>query len=196
MKELESLYQLWPRFLSEARAEALLGELIRVLPWSQPDIRIFGKMVKQPRLVCFLGEQGVSYCYSGQTMRARVWQGTLRELAAAVSNAADQRFNCVLANLYRNGQDSMGWHADDEPELGEKPAVASLSLGQERGFLVKPKKRPAPGERWESTRIALGSGSLLLMKGGFQEAFLHSVPKSSKPLESRLNLTFRRVLAD
>jgi len=191
--ELPRLCQLWPDFLSSDRAESLLAELRRSLPWTQPDIRIFGKSVKQPRLVCFLGEPGVSYRYSGQTMAAQLWRGPLKELAVEVSRAAECRFNCVLANLYRDGQDSMGWHADDEPDLGPRPGVASVSLGQERGLMVKSKQHPPSGQRWASSKIPLRSGSLLLMKAGFQEAFLHSIPKSAKPLEARLNLTFRRV---
>jgi len=157
------------------------------LDWQQRPIRLFGREIMQPRLTCFYGEPGVRYRYSGKTLTADPLPDELKTLTERLSEELGVCFNSVLCNLYRDGRDSMGWHADDEPELGEAPTIASISLGAERRFRLKPKKGGA------SETIILQNGSLLVMSGDLQHHWLHELPKSRQTLGPRINLTFRRI---
>jgi len=172
-------------------APVLLAELIRETPWRSEVITVWGKRHLQPRLVAWYGDKGSSYTYCGISLQPLPWTRTLSALRTLVESTCGESFNSVLLNFYWDGQDSMGLHSDDEPELGARPAIASLSLGQMRSLGFKRKDQPgAP-----LVRIALESGSLLLMKGDTQRHWKHGIAQSSRPLGPRVNLTFRRIEA-
>jgi alkylated DNA repair dioxygenase AlkB len=178
-----------PAFLPPAEAAALLAQLIAEVAWEQRAIRIFGQQVPQPRLTAWHGDPAARYTYSGLTWEPRPWSPALQALRLRVEAATGTRFNSVLLNYYRDGRDSMGWHADDEPELGPAPAIASLSLGAPRRFRLRPQgslAHPPLG-------LDLPSGSLLLMRGPTQQHWQHALPKTARPVGPRLNLTFRWV---
>lgn len=158
------------------------------LNWRQQAIRLFGRQVMQPRLIDWYADEGVRYSYSGITLEPAAWPGELETLRDRLQQASGRRFNSVLCNLYRDGRDSMGWHADNEPELGTSPVIASLNLGAQRRFRVRPRAGGA------STGVDLAPGSLLLMDGDSQHDYQHSVPKTARPVGPRINLTFRSVL--
>ena len=182
-----------PDFLSPERAAAYLRELETTIAWRQEPIRLFGREVMQPRLTAWYGDPGTRYGYSGLRLAPLPWTPALLDLRARVETAAAARFNCVLLNRYRHGQDSMGWHADDEPELGAAPVIASLSLGATRRFRLRPRDAQRPPHA--PVTLALTSGSLLLMRGPTQQYWQHAVPKTARPTAPRLNLTFRWVEA-
>jgi len=179
-------------FLSSAEAEALLTELTATTPWRQEPIKLFGKEVMQPRLTSWHGDLGASYRYSGLLLDPQPWTPALQVLLRQVEAAAGCSFNSVLLNLYRTGQDSMGWHADDEPELGPAPVIASVSLGASRNFRLKPRNPQHTAH--SPLTLTLNSGSLLLMRGTTQQHWVHAVPKTALAVTPRLNLTFRRVI--
>jgi alkylated DNA repair dioxygenase AlkB len=177
--------------LEEARALQL--RLTRELPWEQRDVVLFGRRIPQPRLIAWAGE--LPYRYSGQTLEPRPL-GALgadgRDLLDRVSRAAAAPFNHVLVNRYRSGQDSMGLHADDEPELGADPVVATLSLGVSRLFVVAPRRSRTPGPA--KLRLSLEAGSLLVMGGTCQRHYRHGVPRAPGAAGERISLTFRQIL--
>jgi len=183
----EEFFSLDPEFLAPEESRQLLSSLWSQLQWSQYEITLFGRTVAQPRLSAWYGEPEASYRYSGLQLEPLPWHPILFDLKKRVEAALAHQFNSVLANAYRSGKDSMGWHSDDEPELGAKPLVASLSLGAERRFLVRRKGESRSMGFW------LGNGSLLLMKQGCQENYLHALPKTRKPSGLRINLTFRQI---
>ncbi|SNC77221.1 Alkylated DNA repair dioxygenase AlkB [Hymenobacter gelipurpurascens] len=178
-------------FLSPAEAQALLTELTDTIPWKHEAIKLFGKEVLQPRLTAWHGDPGASYRYSGLQLTPQPWTPALQQLRQRVEAATGAQFNSVLLNLYRTGQDSMGWHADNEPELGPRPVIASLSLGATRTFRLKP--RDPLHTSHKSISLELPSGSLLLMSGPTQQHWLHALPKTTRVPGPRLNLTFRLV---
>lgn len=185
----------WPDFFEPAQADAHMAALSEGLAWSQQSIRMFGREVPQPRLTAFYGQGEIEYRYSGLTWRALPWSGALATLAVTVSEHAGQAFNSVLCNLYRDGQDSMGWHADDEPALGQNPVIASVSFGQSRRFDLKPKTKAKANavSADDPVRLVLAHGSLLIMGGATQHHWVHQIPKTRKALEPRINLTFRWI---
>ncbi|GAA3935376.1 alpha-ketoglutarate-dependent dioxygenase AlkB family protein [Hymenobacter algoricola] len=180
-----------PAFLPPAAAAALLAELTATIPWRQEPIRLFGKEVLQPRLTAWHGDPDARYAYSGLALTPQPWTPALLHLRAQVQAATGSRFNSVLLNLYRSGQDSMGWHADNEPELGPAPVIASVSLGAPRRFRLRPRHPPPVPPA--AVTLELASGSLLVMRGPTQQHWLHAVPKTAVPTGPRLNLTFRLV---
>ncbi len=163
--------------------------LLRDTPWSQPRVRLFGRQLDSPRLACWYGDAGAVYTYSGQRNRPRPWTPLLEEIRRAVEHDSGEIFNSVLLNLYRDGDDRMGWHADDEAELGEQPLIASLSLGACRRFRLAHRRR-----RQHRCELLLGDGSLLLMRPLLQSEWRHCVPREPAVTAARINLTFRRVL--
>ncbi len=173
--------------------DLLLDALVRALPLRAETIRVFGRDVATPRLTSWHGDPGCAYAYSGRTFAPSPWTPELGDLRERLDRETGTRFNSVLANLYRDGADSMGAHADDEPELGPRRddvRIASISLGAPRRFVLLP-RRPS----WGSRRVlSLGEGSLLLMGGTTQQRYRHAVPKTQRPVGVRLNLTFRVVL--
>nr|WP_262904666.1 alpha-ketoglutarate-dependent dioxygenase AlkB [Hymenobacter lucidus] len=181
-----------PNFLPVDTAEALLRELTDTIAWRQESIKLFGKAVPQPRLTAWHGDPAAHYSYSGLSWQPQPWTPALQMLRNQVEAATGTRFNSVLLNLYRTGQDSMGWHADDEPELGDEPVIASVSLGATRRFRLKPRHTELTPH--EPVTLELTSGSLLVMRGPTQRHWLHAVPKTVQLVGPRLNLTFRRII--
>lgn len=188
--ELEDGEILWVRhFYEEDTAQQLYSRLQEEIPWRQDSIRIAGKETPIPRLQAWFGDPGMTYTYSGLTLVPTPWTETLLQLKKQIEDYGDHQFNSLLANLYRNEQDSVGWHADNEPELGQNPVIASLSLGAVRTFQLKHRQHP---ER--KLALELGSGDLLIMKGTLQHFWQHQIPKSRQPCEPRINLTFRKII--
>jgi len=183
------LVRYYPDFLSRAAADRSRVELTQKLAWKQLPITMFGRRILQPRLTAYYGDPGADYRYSGLQLLAQPWPAALAELRDAVAGQIGERFNSVLCNLYRHGRDYMGWHADDEPELGPDPLIASVSLGAERRFALKPRDGTADRQVFE-----LASGSLLIMSGDLQRHWLHQLPRSQLVNEERINLTFRCVV--
>jgi alkylated DNA repair dioxygenase AlkB len=182
---------LWfePRWLPADEADALFDALRHATPWSQGTIVLFGRELREPRLTAWFGD--ADYTYSGRTVRASAWPAALAAVRARVERAAGAPFNAVLLNLYRDGDDSMGLHSDDEPELGHDPIVASVSIGVGRRFVLVPK--PKSARRQGAYEVELGHGSLLVMAGACQHQYRHGVPKQPRLEGERINLTFRRV---
>ncbi|MBC6608401.1 alpha-ketoglutarate-dependent dioxygenase AlkB [Hymenobacter sp. BT188] len=178
-------------FLPPTEAEELFQELFDTIPWRHEPIKLFGKEVMQPRLTSWHGDPAARYRYSGLSLEPQPWTPALQRLRQQVSNAAGADFNSVLLNLYRTGQDSMGWHADNEPELGPNPIIASVSLGATRRFRLRPGAGTPPHA---PVGVDLPSGSLLVMRGPTQQRWQHALPKTARMVEARLNLTFRRIV--
>lgn len=182
---------LWdPAWLDPAEAAGLFADLHAAIAWETHRIRMFGRWVDSPRRSCWIGDPQARYRYSGADFEPRPWPAALAAVRERLAAELDGPFNSVLANLYRNGDDAMGWHADDEPELGPEPAIASLSLGQARRFVLRSRADPA-----QKLALELPSGSLLVMRGQTQARFQHALPRSRRAPGARINLTFRRILA-
>ena len=178
----------YPGFLTEYESDGLFHNLRNDTPWQQDSISLFGKTYQQPRLTALYGEKGRSYSYSGITMLPHPFSTQLYQLKKKVEEFSGNRFSSCLLNLYRDGSDSNGWHADNEPELGDCPVIASLSLGAVRRFQLKHRRR-----RELKLTMELHHGSLLLMQGPTQHHWLHQVPKTRKEIGERINLTFRLI---
>jgi alkylated DNA repair dioxygenase AlkB len=176
-----------PTWLSPDEAARSRAAVLAEVAWVAREIVIYGRRILQPRLVGWAGN--VPYHYSGQTLEPRAFTDTVRALTDRVNAFADARFNHVLLNRYRDGRDNMGMHADDEPELGLDPIVATLSLGATRRMTLAP-RRPSDGER---RSVDLTSGSLLVMRGACQRRFRHGIPRELRVTEERVSLTFRQI---
>lgn len=177
-------------WLPADQATALQASLVAEVAWSQRPITVFGREVLQPRLIGWAGLK--PYRYSGQTLAPRPFGPVLAQLLWAVEAATELSFDHVLLNRYRDGQDHMGMHADDEPELGESPQIAALSLGARRRFVLEPKPKKL---RHKKVSMSLEHGSLLVMGGRIQHAYRHGVPKQGSVSDERINVTFRRLVA-
>nr|WP_295379382.1 alpha-ketoglutarate-dependent dioxygenase AlkB [Pseudoxanthomonas sp.] len=180
--------RLWPQWLEPEEADALFADLLAGVPWEVHRIRLFGREVDSPRLSCWMGDPEARYRYSGALFEPHSWHPSLKRVAERLRHTLGTPFNSVLANRYRNGRDAMGWHSDDEPELGDAPMIASISLGATRRFLLKHRGRP-------KARLALDlpHGSLLLMAGQTQMHYRHALPRTARPVGERINLTFRWI---
>ena len=177
-----------PQWLPRAEADQLLAAVMDTVRWETHRIRMFGREVDSPRLSCWIGDPGASYVYSRTRFEPRPWPPALQALRPRIDAVAGVVMNSVLANLYRDGKDAMGWHSDDEPELGPRPVIASLSLGGTRRFAFKHRRDPA-----KKFALDLPHGSLLLMSGDTQANWQHALPRTARPVAPRLNLTFRRI---
>lgn len=177
-----------PRALARDVADECFRQLRREVDWQQEEIVLFGVKRLVPRLVAWYGDAGAVYRYSGVEHRPLPWIAPLAELKDLAASLSGQSFNSVLLNLYRDGRDGMGWHADDEPELGPHPVIASFSLGATRRFRMRHRRH-----RSQVVAIDLEHGSLLLMQGATQHHWLHALPKTARPAGERINLTFRLV---
>lgn len=169
--------------------DALLARLLDEVPWRSESIVVWGRKYQQPRLIAWYGDLGASYTYSGITLVPLPWSVTLREVRERVESFLGAKFNSVLANYYRDNKDSMGFHRDNEPELGAQPVIASVSLGEERPFIMRHKIK----KNLNPVELHLASGSLLLMQGSTQQFWEHGIPKEPHPCGPRVNLTFRRI---
>lgn len=175
-------------FYAPPEADRLFADFNRTLAWQEEAVFIFGKWCKVPRLMCWYGDADAVYRYSGVEHAPLPWTAELSAVKARVETMSGCPFNSVLANLYRDGRDSMGYHADDEKELGLNPVIASLSLGDARLFRLHHKKRR------ENLDIVLEHGDLLIMAGALQHHWVHALPKTRQAKNPRINLTFRRIL--
>jgi alkylated DNA repair dioxygenase AlkB len=173
--------------MAAADADRAFRALLDDAAWEERHIVLFGRRIPQPRLVAWAGD--IPYRYSGQTLEPRAWSEPLRRLLDLVCAHTGVPFNHVLLNRYRSGKDSMGFHADDEPELGAEPPVASLSLGATRRFVLVPRR----GAR-QRLVVPLEHGSLVVMRGRCQAEYRHGIPKDSAVTDERVSLTFRRIL--
>ncbi|MFN7676211.1 alpha-ketoglutarate-dependent dioxygenase AlkB family protein [Flavobacterium sp.] len=178
----------YPNFFESNRANELLEKLKNEIPWQQDDITVFGKTYSQPRLTALFGNEGKPYAYSNIVMQPHPWNPLLQLIKDEIEEVSKANFTTVLLNLYRDGKDSNGWHADNEKELGQNPVIASLSLGAERSFHLRHNTI-----KEQKIKINLEHGSLLLMKGETQHFWKHQIPKTSKIIEPRINLTFRII---
>lgn len=178
----------YPHFFDKKEADVIFAELTNEIPWQLDDIRVFGKIHPQPRLTALFGNEGKPYSYSNIKMQPHTWNPILQKIKSRVESVSDTNFTTVLLNQYRDGKDSNGWHADNEKELGTNPIIASISFGAERVFQLKHNSISGLKQN-----ILLEHGSLLLMKGTTQHFWKHQIPKTSKPIGSRINLTFRVI---
>jgi len=178
----------YPNFFDKRDADAIFEQLLNEIPWQQDDIKVFGKTHPQPRLTALFGNDGKPYSYSNIKMQPHPWNILLQKIKSLVEDCTETNFTSVLLNQYRNGKDSNGWHADNEKELGTNPVIASLSFGAERTFQLKHNS-----DLSLKKSIVLEHGSLLIMKGTTQHFWKHQIPKTSKPIGSRVNLTFRVI---
>ena len=177
-----------PGWLRPDEAAALAGRLADEVPWTVHRIRMFGRWVDSPRLSCWMGDPEAAYRYSGALFEPEPWHPAIARLLPRLESDCGARFNSVLLNRYRDGRDSMGWHSDDEPELGPAPVIASLSLGVERRFLLRMKNDHAT-----KAEFRLRHGDLLVMHGDCQRVAQHALPKMAGVAGERINLTFRWV---
>ncbi len=178
----------WPRVDLGDDDDALLQQLIAGCDWRQQRITVYGKSYLQPRLSAWYGDRG--YRYSGIRLEPSPWTAKLAALKRRVEDLTGTDYNSVLLNYYRDQDDSMGMHADDERDLGERPAIASLSLGATRELRLRHRQdRDRP-----TIRLALPSGSLLLMRGETQRYWKHGIARQRKPCGARINLTFRKIV--
>lgn len=176
-------------FYAFAKAEKLYSSLYQNISWRADKIKVFGKTYDQPRLTQLYGDKGLNYGYSNLKMDALPWTRELSAIKSDIESVSKEHFNICLANLYRDGQDSNGWHADNEPELGKNPFIASLSLGGERFFHLKHNEN-----KIYRIKLLLPSGSLLLMGGATQHHYKHQIAKTKRKVMPRINLTFRKVV--
>jgi alkylated DNA repair dioxygenase AlkB len=171
-------------------ATQVMQRLIAEIDWRVEEVVMWGRRVPQPRLTAWYGDPGASYTYSGLQLAPLPWTPLLLDIKGHVGTAAGSSFNSVLLNYYRDHHDSIGFHSDDEPELGKQPVIASLSLGEERTFILKHKKSRAA----KPVHLRLASGSLLVMRGDTQHCWRHGILKESRPCGPRINLTFRTII--
>jgi alkylated DNA repair dioxygenase AlkB len=193
--ELPGADILWhAAWLPPHEADALYADLLQAVPWETHYIKLFGREVASPRLSCWIGDPGTGYTYSRTRFEPRPWPASLMRLRRRLERDSDAAFNSVLANFYRDGSDSMGWHSDDEPELGERPVIASLSLGATRAFRLRRRlPRGVRAQRGDTLSLPLTHGSLLLMAGDTQRLYRHEIPKTREAIGGRINLTFRWI---
>ncbi|QLC74233.1 alpha-ketoglutarate-dependent dioxygenase AlkB [Pseudomonas sp. LPB0260] len=177
-----------PGWLDAPTADSWLGQLLQETPWQQPQLRLYGRLHPVPRLVAWYGDAEASYRYSGLIHRPLPWTPLLAHIRQRLEAAVGQPLNGALLNYYRDGQDSMGWHSDDEAELGANPLIVSLNLGGTRRFDLRRK-----GGSGIEHSLELGHGSLLVMAGPTQHYWQHQVAKTRRPSAPRLNLTFRLI---
>ncbi|MCY4046287.1 MAG: alpha-ketoglutarate-dependent dioxygenase AlkB [Cellvibrionales bacterium] len=157
--------------------------------WRQEHVTLFGKTHPLPRLTAWYGDTNAIYRYSGITSHPHPWDKQLFLIKQQIEQTAHYAFNSVLMNWYRDGSDTVGWHADNESSLGKQPVIASISLGETRDFILRKNTDPS-----DHILIALEHGSLLLMTGGIQQHWQHSIPKRKNCNQSRINLTFRKII--
>ena len=186
LPDAEIIY--YPDFFGKEKADQFFEKLKTEIPWQQDEITVFGKTYPQPRLTALFGNEGKPYSYSNIVMQPHVWNSLLLFIKNEIEEVCNENFTTVLLNYYRDGKDSNGWHADDEKELGRNPVIASVSFGAERSFHLQHNSI-----KEQKLKINLEHGSLLIMKGTTQHFWKHQIPKTAKPIGSRINLTFRII---
>jgi len=177
-----------PGLFTPAESDHYLDTFIYTVPWEQKTVKMWDKQMLTPRLTAWFGDPQTNYAFTGLKLDPMPWTPELLEIKARVEPLAGVEFNSVLLNYYRDGNDSVAWHSDDEYELGIKPVIASVSLGQARRFDVRHKV-----DHQKKYSVNLENGSLLLMRGDLQHSWEHRIAKSTKILKERINLTFRII---
>lgn len=185
----ENLLEYYSRFVAHTESVELLSHLIQQVPWKQPTIQMYGKELPTPRLTAWFGDSEKSYQFSGTKFDPIPWTKELFLLKEKIESATGISFNSVLLNYYRNGNDSVAWHSDNERELGKDPNIASLSIGQPRRFEFRHAR-----DHSRKYGLTLENGSLLIMKGDLQHHWEHRIPKSKGETAARINLTFRTII--
>ena len=178
----------YPEFFAKEESDLLFESLLQDIAWKQEPIFIFGKKIMQPRLTAWYGDDGTEYSYSGIHLTPLPWNKSLLLIKDRIEEAFGIQFNSALLNQYRNEQDSMGWHRDDEKELGKNPVICSVSFGATRTFQFKHIE-----EKDLKTSVELSHGSALLMAGSTQHHWAHALPKRAGLIETRINITFRTI---
>jgi len=184
----KELLEYTEHFLPEDEASELEELLLRTAPWKQRTQKMYDKMVLTPRLTAWYGDAGRTYQLGGNSFNVNPWLPELFSLKQQIEQSSGCKFNSVLLNLYRDGNDSVAWHRDKESELGNRPVIASVSLGQVRNFDFR-----KADDHSNKYSLLLQHGSLLIMKGDLQVNWEHRIAKSAKPMKPRINLTFRLV---
>lgn len=179
---------LYPALFTREESGRYLQLLQETISWKQEPVILFGKTIMQPRLTAWYGDEGKIYSYSGITMQPQPWTDALLAIKTRVEAVAGHYFNSALMNFYRNGQDSMGWHRDNESSLGPNPVIGSVSFGAEREFQFRHYMN-----RSLKRSVLLTHGSVLIMAGATQHFWQHAIPKTAKPLGARINITFRKI---
>ena len=187
LPDAELLY--YPHFWNTEQADTLYQKLITETHWKEDQITVFGKTYPQPRLTALYGKDTRTYSYSNITMHTHPMSETILSILGKIQTIESHPYNTVLANLYRDGKDSNGWHADNERELGESPRIASASFGEARYFHIKHRK-----DKQQRFKLLLEHGSLLIMGGDMQKHWLHQIAKTARPKKERINLTFRKLI--
>ena len=180
----------FPEFFSREKSLNFLPQLLDTIKWKQNTIKMYGKENPVPRLEAWYGDPGKSYAYSGIRMEPSTWTDERNEIKRSIESEVAISFNSVLINYYRDGQDRVAWHSDDEKELGKNPVIGSVSFGAERTFKLRHKQYK---ENNLKQSIVLKNGSFLLMKGATQHHWMHEIPRTAKPIGPRINLTFRVI---
>ena len=186
---MSQLYDYQRHWLSKEEADVLFQQGWNTWPWTQGAVHLFGRSIREPRRSFFQGDIGIQYTYAGRRLIGQGWMPELDHLKERINQEYGVSFNSVLVNGYRNGQDYMGYHQDNEVELGALPHIASISIGAERDFLLKSMVQPASVEK-----IFLHHGSMLFMYPEVQKSFKHALPKRLGCHSPRINLTFRQIL--
>lgn len=180
-------YIFYPNFFSKAESDSFLKNLRSNIVWKQESMNMYGKKIDFPRLTAWYGNNDKPYSFSGITLQPLPWSSEILSIKSKIEPVAKTAFNSVLLNLYRDGNDSISWHTDAEKELGTNPAIASVNFGATRKFQLRHIKTK------EKLEIELTHGSLLIMQGELQHFWQHQVPKTSKVVGERINLTFRVI---
>ena len=177
-------------FFDLKESQVLQSKLIETIEWSQDKVIVYGKTHKIPRLNAWYGEEGKAMTYSGLTLEPKPWTKELIQIKQRIEKTTGYTFNSCLLNYYRDGKDGMGWHQDNEKELGKNPVIASITFGETRPFQLK----HISNKELKKIDIPLTSGSLLIMASETQHYWKHQIPKTTRTLNPRLNLTFRKII--
>ncbi len=184
----DGVLRLYPHLFSREERETFFTQLKDNVNWQQEEIKLYGRAIPLPRLTAWFGDEGKTYMYSGITVEPEPWTPTLLEIKSRIEEVSNVTFNSVLLNYYRNERDSVSWHSDDEPELGENPIIGSVSFGDVRTFQLKHKT-----DKSLTISKDLPDGSYLIMAGSTQHHWLHQIPKRTRKIGPRINLTFRII---
>lgn len=180
----------YPYFFEKIESDLMFESLFNEIKWRSDKIKLYGKEIDLPRKTAWYGETGKIYKYSGIQMLPEPWTPTLLKIKTAIEKVAKVEFNSVMMNLYRDGSDGISWHTDAEPELGQNPTIGSVSFGESRRFMLRHRN-----EKTLKSEIELTHGSFLLMGGSTQHFWQHQIPKTSRKLGARINLTFRVIIS-
>ena len=180
---------IYRNFFNRIESDQIFQALLSKIKWRQDKMKLYGKEFELPRLTAWYGDDGKSYTFSRIPMNPDAWTHTLLSVKSRIEEVTQAKFNSVLLNLYRTERDGVSWHSDDEPELGKNPMIASVSFGETRRFQLRHKL----DKSLDKVEITLTHGSLLIMKGSTQHFWQHQIPKTSKSLRERINLTFRII---